>query len=565
MDELWVWVMWGAAALAQGLAVCYFFGYYGRPGSRDCVLMTVATLAVAAALGALMLLPVDTFIVSNLGDILDNPELELEGRLREIGLRTQAVQYASYGLWAGSAAVAFLVVPFVYFFHEEEELYGFEERRTGALTCAALKYVVLLLVVVGALLGVALGVQPGLSLDDLVTDFAWIAKWAQVSAPVAEAFNFLMVGLGCVGLLSWVCYTSVGLAYMPIDILRGQRHVDLLRATIEERQSLLGNRYDQIRDKARRHGAKSLSRRERRDKEVSEQSALRLQSDRAHLDRSQTALNALLNRCPLLRYVVGLVLLLLSLLLLEAAIVSAIDTTLNHTGWMRGFVLTEGELEYLNALSLALTWSCGAAPAIEVYAAAAQFGGLAILTLHIVSSTMYGMFTVGMCGIGRLKPHRTWPQSLLVAAFVLVFTLWGALLTVPALAPQFFTYGCQQQPGAEPTDPMLDCTRSAPQPYCIDTQFSLVSAYMRLSLPPLGIFIFGVGWAFVGMTLLAFGSAILMLSRFGACKRSFSNTISMCCQQWPPAAPAPPPRTTSPTTMIGKVFQRRALFSSVLH
>ena len=52
------------------------------------------------------------------------------------------------------------------------------------------------------LLGVALGVQPGRSLDDLVTDFAWIAKWAQVSAPVAAAFNFLMVGLGCVGLLS---------------------------------------------------------------------------------------------------------------------------------------------------------------------------------------------------------------------------------------------------------------------------------------------------------------------------------------------------------------------------
>lgn len=76
----------------------------------------------------------------------------------------------------------------------------------------------------------------------------------------------------CIGLLSWICYTAVGLAYMPIDILKGQRHIDRLQATIEERESLLGNRYAQIREKAWRQGVGSLSRRERRDAEVSEHS-----------------------------------------------------------------------------------------------------------------------------------------------------------------------------------------------------------------------------------------------------------------------------------------------------
>ena len=72
--------------------------------------------------------------------------------------------------------------------------------------------------------------------------------------------------------MSWVCYTAVGLAYMPIDILKGQKHIDRLQATIEERESLLGNRYSQIREKAWRQGVGSLSRRERRDAEVSEHS-----------------------------------------------------------------------------------------------------------------------------------------------------------------------------------------------------------------------------------------------------------------------------------------------------
>ena len=76
----------------------------------------------------------------------------------------------------------------------------------------------------------------------------------------------------CAGLLSWVCYTALGLAFIPIDILKGQKHIDRLQATIEERESLLGNRYSQIRDKAWRQGVGALSRRERRDAEVSERS-----------------------------------------------------------------------------------------------------------------------------------------------------------------------------------------------------------------------------------------------------------------------------------------------------
>lgn len=61
------------------------------------------------------------------------------------------------------------------------------------------------------------------------------------------------------------------MTFIPIDILKGQKHIDRQQATIEERESLLGNRYGQIYEKASRRGVDALSRRERRDAEVSQQ------------------------------------------------------------------------------------------------------------------------------------------------------------------------------------------------------------------------------------------------------------------------------------------------------
>ena len=49
-------------------------------------------------------------------------------RCRSIRQRTQIVQYASYALWGGSAGISLFAGPFVYFFYEEEELFGFEVR-----------------------------------------------------------------------------------------------------------------------------------------------------------------------------------------------------------------------------------------------------------------------------------------------------------------------------------------------------------------------------------------------------------------------------------------------------
>ena len=77
----------------------------------------------------------------------------------------------------------------------------------------------------------------------------------------------------------------------------------------------------------------------------------------------------------------------LTLLVLEAAVVTAIDVTIHNTGLQRGIVMTEGALKRFNLLNLLLSLSCEARTGtiIEVYAMVGRFAGLAILLLHIVS------------------------------------------------------------------------------------------------------------------------------------------------------------------------------------
>jgi hypothetical protein len=118
--------------------------------------------------------------------------------------------------------------------------------------------------------------------------------------------------------------------------------------------------------------------------------------------------NACLNNCPALRYLLGLVLLMLTLLVLEAAVVTAIDVTIHNTGLQRGIVMTEGALKRFNLLNLLLSLSCEARTGtiIEVYAMVGRFAGLAILLLHIVSRLVLSIICTSLAHFTPMTPMQ---------------------------------------------------------------------------------------------------------------------------------------------------------------
>lgn len=387
--------------------------------------------------------------------------------------------------------------------------------------------------------------------------------------------------------MGWVCYTALGLAFMPIDILKGQKHIDRLQATIEERESLLGNRYSQIRDKAWRQGVGALSRRERRDAEVSERSRCAIRYSvcvesfaNRGLDFAwicMTSQSRHSDMCAQSSFETAWVSFALAQIaagprspgaatlpnraervpeqMSHHAVLFGRASSLAHVScagssrdnctrrfdpqhwtaaWIcddRGVPQAVQHLEHDTEPELrGRDWDvcrhlrhrcalCGASHSHLVYRllvravtcrtspspATLTLGTDTFVALRVRrrrgvprflcdASTIYGIFTIGLLRSCKIKPHRTLPQSLLVAVFVVVFTLYGVVLTLPAMAPQFFDYGCQKQPGLVEGDPPRECTRGAASPYCINTQFSLVSAWMRLSLPPLGVAVFAASW-----------------------------------------------------------------------
>ena len=82
MEMLVVWVTLAVTAVVQGLALWCLLHYFARAGQRDCGLMSASVLAVSLAVSLVLLLPADVSVVSNLGDIVADDDLELEGKLR---------------------------------------------------------------------------------------------------------------------------------------------------------------------------------------------------------------------------------------------------------------------------------------------------------------------------------------------------------------------------------------------------------------------------------------------------------------------------------------------------
>lgn len=330
---VFVWLVYGGCVAVASGATYAVLAYYSR--QRDCAPLVVSWLATTAALSLFLVLPVDTYIVSNTLSDITCSGLPMDGILDQVYQRTRVVQYVSYGLWGGSAAVTFIALPLLYFYYEESVSFGFEASNLGSETAAAVKYIVLALLLVGGAGAVGAWVQPGFTLAELSVNGAISEllrdNWQRpLEGRLARAFNFMIAATGAVGLLGWITYTATGLVSLPIHLLKGRGQVNHLRSAIAEREQLLGDRYYQIREKARRYGVESLSRQERRDAETSELSRVQLNTDRQQLDGAQSGCNVVLDSCPVLRYIFGLVLLLVSMLLLEAAGASALDMTLNN-------------------------------------------------------------------------------------------------------------------------------------------------------------------------------------------------------------------------------------------
>eukprot|EP00741_Cyanophora_paradoxa_P006354 tig00000980_g6159.t1 len=372
-------------------------------GSRlrfACICIAAMTIASGALL--VLLAPVDVYFAGT----ATTPEGRAALSAAELAGRQGATRALYYCFLAAMLLLCFVAVPFLYFFLEGDE----EEEGFGERVFAAMKYTsgFVLALALAALVGLVL--RPGMAPAS--------SGGSGSGGDAAVSFT-----LGLLAILSYAAYVYVayGMAILPVTLLKNRLdleeaagHVAALRSGLQERLRAIRSRY-----------------------ELEERAGL-LERRQRELAGAETLWDRLVSALAPARLALGVAAAALSLLLAAAVAITSIDKAANSVCGLRcGFVLDRPRL--FNPLDALLTAAAAAFPLDLVL--------VALLAAYVLLAALAGLSRLGLRLLWLLlypvRPRRTSPQGLLLAAAVCGLIAFLFAFQLPAMAPQYSTFGAQ--------------------------------------------------------------------------------------------------------------------------
>lgn len=456
-----IWVTYAAAiALCLAAAVITTFTWQ-TPRERSAVVSLVAVISLTSLLATVLLLPVDIALVSATGSTSlgakkgwATPE-----RIDSLLLTLRVLYYVLYSF---DALLCLLLIPFAYFWYEEYDEVEFEEegRSWRSRFWAAARYtslflgLVIILFLVGFFVPAAgNGVNSHLDLDfyrDLLARNNF-----------EKALTFALGLLITLGTGLYVLYTGVGLAVLPISLVRASPRITAPQLSANTATQLEQNRERQRQLEMRNVNRDAMSRMDRRELSAlarEEQTLVRRErlAAEASGERQSKLYQAWLTVCAMLRPIKmlgGLLLVAASLLVWASMLITGIDKAANSVCKQRcGYILAK--ISLFQPVNWLFVKTANIFPVDYVIMAA--------LTLYLFSSSISGIATVGVrflwVRIFQIRRGRTAPQALLIATAMLgLITLAINFALVTFVAPQYALYGTQtictrkpEAPGAGP-------------------------------------------------------------------------------------------------------------------
>ncbi|KAJ1969439.1 hypothetical protein IWQ62_000625 [Dispira parvispora] len=431
------------------------------------------------------------------------------------------VQAAQYVLLALMALLVFGVIPFVYFFYEENDL---ETSLSGRLQNAA-KYTLFIVVIVLLLLTTGFVLQTRQDLPGNGGDPGWYKRlWSATTWH--EVLAFTMGAMLTLGMGVYILYTSVGLALLPLTltqirppsasrdtIYRVERELDINR----QMQRSIQLRYQNVRVPVNTRDRMLLEELAKQERFYLQQLEETRQATRPRLWGSGClpAFNLLL------RGVAGCFLIVLSWsVLLSIALTSIAKITQSVCGRDCGYALDQAFLA--NPMAFAFQQLSQLFPA-DVLGFAGLFTFLVVCTF--VTIVYQGIGVLGIVRFYRVAPRSTSPQALLCLATMVMFATWALSYNLAThIVPHYLTFGsqvyCNRTVEAIPTTQFVpmeltrDCTNhpefivpcdaNAPGTICTRTQFSSLFHSVAQGYPVFGVGFFHAQWVFLGLNLLSF-------------------------------------------------------------
>lgn len=388
----------------------------------------------------------------------------------------------------------FILVPFAYFYYEEDEM---DSSGTGSARCRqffrALKYSFLFFLFAGILIVIGI-VLNNHSRDHSNDSDSIISRFI---GPLDHALAFVIVCLGIFGLVGWITYTAYGLAYLPFAIITREKvavrnyrtedlESELLRVSERLEYLELRNRSDQKID---------LEIRELRSKKAKLQKDTRDLSQLHHSSNppSEGFWSNLLSRAKFitciaftpLRIAIFLVFTMLSLLISSSFLLNVIDRGLNSSCRLScGFVLVSPKL--IIPLNTALILLGNYFPADYII--------FALLVFYIFACTTIALPFIGvrfLCiKLHDMKRRQTMHNAFLMGVWIILFVLIAISLQLTNILPQYITFGTQFFTDSE-TNEKLSCNlENTKANQCIISIISAFTNGLQLRMPALGTILF---------------------------------------------------------------------------
>ncbi|KAJ5139136.1 LMBR1-like membrane protein [Penicillium bovifimosum] len=523
-----IWVVY-AVVLALLLAVASIFIYvYQTPRDRSASVTLTCIISITSLLATVLLLPVDVALVSSttsskLGQRKDWATQDVVDRI------TYSLTVIYYLLYSLDAVLCLLVIPFTYFWYEEYDEVATDtgEQTVGQRIWAAFKYTSLFLVVVVILFLVGFFVPVSQGKGDMDLDYF---RRLLTENHGEHALTFGLGLLMTIGICLYVLYTSVGLALLPISLIKSAPSISSATLQASITQQLETNRERQRQLEGRCAGdPELLSSKDRRELDTlvrEERTLIRRQrlaeeshgEGRAWFMKAWHKIGAVLRPFKLLG---GILLVVIAVLIWVSMLLTAIDKAKNSICKHRcGYILAH--VNIFNPVNWILVQSAKLFPI--------DYAIFTVLVLLFFCSSVVGIAVVGIrflwIRIFQIRSGHTSPQALLLATAMLMLIILALNYSISMLvAPQYATFGpqtfCDRAPGISGEQP--DCSNSkelikpcselaknpSAQQVCTPSVVSTFLNRVTLNYPFFGVVFFWAQFFFLGLYLIIFVTSLL--------------------------------------------------------
>jgi LMBR1 domain-containing protein 1 len=540
-----IWVAYAVAVVLVLIVALITVFTWQTHVERSGLVTSVAIFSLTALLATVFLLPVDIALVSSTTSsrLGARKDWATDERVASI---TKTLEIVYYSLYSLDALLCLLVVPFAYFWYEEQDdgLEDDDERAAGrgsrkgfaAHFLGAAKYTLgfVALVVIIFLTGFFVPAAGADSQPDRNLDLDYFKRL--LSANKGEkALTFALGLLVTLGTLLYVLYAGAGLALFPISLIKSAPSISAPQLSETTASALEQNRERQRQLEMRYAGRPTddIPQRDQREMDAllrEERTLVRRQRVAAEargeghgaVYRAWTKLQAILRPVKLLG---GVFLVLVAVLVWVSMLITGIDKAANSTcGRHCGYIL--GHINVFQPINWIFVQSAKAFPVDYIL--------MALLVLFFFTAAITGIATVGIrflwLRVYQLKKGRTAPQALLITTVMLALMILAINYAVAIMAaPQYAIYGTQtfcvkppRHPGEQPDcagrpDLVRPCSEVLREDgagnVCTPTVMSTFLNRVTLHWPLLGAIDFWAQFAFLAVFLVVLTTSLFRTPR----------------------------------------------------